>query len=305
MEALPHELQSGSPPLTSGARAGSAALRALRWIAGNKILTLALAVWGVVILSAAFPALFASSDPNAKNFIVVLAKPGTAHYFLGSDELGESVYTRLVYGCRTSVEVGFGAVAIGAVIGIAAGVIAGFFRRADGFIGYLVDVKMAFPGLILVLAVVVMLGHSSIGVLAVVLGLTGWTAYARLIRGVVLSLRNREFLEAARASGQRPFAQIFHHVLPNIAGPAGVLAIIDLSRVVLAEASLSFLGLGIQPPAVSWGLMLGASEDYIYRAWWLVTFPGLTIAIVVLAANLIANSLQQTSDPGRRTLRQE
>ena len=150
-----------------------------------------------------------------------------------------------------------------------------------------------------------MLGHSSVPLLAVVLGLTGWTAYARVIGGVVTSLREREFIEAARASGQGAFAQVMQHIVPNIAGPAAVLAILDLSRVILAEASLSFLGLGIEPPTVSWGLMLGASEDYIYRAWWLVTFPGVAIAIVVLAANIIANTLQRSADPGRRTLRQE
>jgi peptide/nickel transport system permease protein len=271
----------------------------------NKAVTIAIGVWAVVLLAAAFPSLFTSADPNGKDFLSVLQPPFHADHILGTDELGEDVYARIVYGARTSVEVGAGAVAIGALLGVVAGILAGYTKRARGVIGFLVDVKMAFPGLILALAVVVMVGHSSIPLLALVLGLTGWTAYTRVIGGVVTSLREREFIEAARASGQGTFAQAVHHIVPNIAGAVAVLAILDLSRVILAEASLSFLGLGIEPPTVSWGLMLGASEDYIYRAWWLVTFPGVAIAVVVLGANIIANLLQRSADPGRRALRQE
>jgi peptide/nickel transport system permease protein len=287
----------GPRPLSDAVVAGA------RWVRSHKVVAVALGVWLLVLLAAAFPSLFTRGGPNAQNLIDHLARPGTRHHLLGTDELGEDVYTRLVYGARTSVEVGFGAVFIGCTIGVAAGIVGAYFRRVGAVVSALVDVKMAFPGLILALAVVVMIGHSSVGILALVLGLTGWTAYARVIRGVVLSLREREFIEAARASGQGALRQIVNHILPNITGTVSVLAILDLSRVVLAEASLSFLGLGIQPPAVSWGLMLGASEDYIYVAWWLVTLPGLTIALVVLAANIIANSLQRNADPVRRNLR--
>jgi peptide/nickel transport system permease protein len=301
-----HDVLFGKSPASDehgSSRSRRVGTSGAQWLKSHKVVAAALAVWCIVLLAAAFPSLFTSGDPNGQNIIEHLARPLSPHHVLGTDELGEDVYTRLVYGARTSVEVGFGAVFIGAVLGILAGIAGAYFRRVGAVVSGLFDVKMAFPGLILALAVVVMIGHSSVGILAVVLGLTGWTVYARVIRGVVLTLREREFIEASHASGQGVFRQIVSHILPNIAGTASVLAILDLSRVILAEASLSFLGLGIQPPTVSWGLMLGASENYIYVAWWLVTFPGITIAVVVLAANLIANSLQRTADPTRRNLR--
>jgi peptide/nickel transport system permease protein len=260
-------------------------------------------VWAVVILAAVAPSVFGSGDPNAQDLLNLFAHPGTSHHLLGTDDLGEDVYARLVHGARVSVAVGVGAVAIGAFIGIALGVIGGYFRRADGVVTALVDIKMAFPGLLLSLAIVIMLGHSSIPILILILGLTGWTAYARVIRSVVLSLRGREFILAARAGGSGHMRIVFGHILPNIVGPASVLAVLDLSRVILAEAALSFLGLGIQPPSVSWGLMLGASRDYIYNAWWLVTFPGIAIGLLVLATNIVANRLQTKMDPSRRTSR--
>jgi peptide/nickel transport system permease protein len=148
-----------------------------------------------------------------------------------------------------------------------------------------------------------MIGHADITVLAIVLGLTGWTAYARILRGLVMSLREREFVVASRANGMGPLRTIVAHILPNVAGTISVLAVLDLSRAVLSEAGLSFLGLGIQPPVVSWGLMLGAAQEYLYVAWWLVTFPGIAIALVVLAANMIANTLQTKMDPDRRTVK--
>jgi peptide/nickel transport system permease protein len=282
---------------------GASVLAGVHWILRNKSLSIGIAIWIVTLLAALFPWLFTSQDPNTQDLLVRLAPPGTPHHPLGTDELGQDVYTRLVYGARTSVAVGFGAVLVGGTLGVTAGVIAGYFRRADGLVSGLIDVKMAFPGLLLALAIVVMIGHSNVLILSIVLGLTGWTAYARVLRGLVISLRQREFVVAARASGQRPTRIIVAHILPNIAGTISVLAVLDLSRAILAEAGLSFLGLGIQPPAVSWGLMLATAEEYIYTAWWLVTFPGLAIALVVLAANMIANALQAKMDPERRTIK--
>jgi peptide/nickel transport system permease protein len=295
--------------------AGTGALRAplsgrasfvvggLRWLGANLLVSAALVVWVLVVLCALWPSLFAHGDPNAQDLLGRLAHPGAAHHPLGTDELGEDVYTRLVYGARVSVSVGLGAVILGGVIGVAVGVAAGYFRRADPVLSGLVDVKMAFPGLLLSLAIVIMLGRSDVWILILVLGLTGWTAYARVVRALVASLRQREFVVAARASGCGSLRILAGHVLPNIAGPVGVLAVLDFSRVVLAEAALSFLGLGIQSPSVSWGLMLGASQDYVYTAWWLVTFPGIAIGVVVLAANIVANRLQARLDPTRRTAR--
>jgi peptide/nickel transport system permease protein len=291
-------------PARSGAYAlGLRTLRAAGWARSNVLLTAALLIWAVVVLAAVAPSLFGSGDPNTQDLLNLFAHPGKSHHLLGTDDLGEDVYARLVHGARVSVAVGLGAVAIGGVIGIALGVIGGYSRRADWIVTALVDIKMAFPGLLLSLAIVIMLGHSSIPILILILGLTGWTAYARVIRSVVRSLRGREFIVAARAGGSGHMRIVFGHILPNIVGPASVLAVLDLSRVILAEAALSFLGLGIQPPSVSWGLMLGASRDYIYNAWWLVTFPGIAIGLLVLATNIVANRLQATMDPSRRTSR--
>lgn len=294
-----HAVSTARPRRTVGPTIAHGA----RWLLRHKTLAFGLAVWIIVLLAAAFPSLFTSKDPNGLDLLARLSGPGSLKHPLGTDELGQDVYTRLIYGARTSVAVGFGAVLVGGVLGVITGVIGGYFRRAGAIVTWLIDVKMAFPGLLLALAIVVMLGHSDITVLAVVLGLTGWTAYARILRGLVMSLREREFVVASRANGMGPLRTIVAHILPNVAGTISVLAVLDLSRAVLAEAGLSFLGLGIQPPVVSWGLMLGAAQEYLYVAWWLVTFPGIAIALVVLAANMIANTLQTKMDPERRTVK--
>jgi len=277
----------------------------LRWLNRNRTLTVGTGIWFVIILAALFPTLFTSQDPNAIDLLGRLAPPRTPGHPLGTGDLGQDVYARIIYGARTSVIVGFGAVLVGATLGVLSGIIGGYYRRAGAVVTWLVDVKMAFPSFLLALVIVVMLGQSNVYVLALVLGLTGWTAYARVLRGMVLSLRERDFIVASRASGLGSPRILAAHILPNVAGTASVLAVLDLSRAVLSEAGLSFLGLGIQPPQVSWGLMLGESQAYIYDAWWLVTFPGLAIAITVLAANMIANSLQTKLDPERRVVRRK
>lgn len=276
---------------------------ALRWAVNNKLVALSIVIWGVTVLAACFPSLLAGGDPNTQDLIHRLEPPGTAGHLLGTDDLGEDVYTRMVYGARVSVLVGFGAVLIGGTIGTIIGLVSGYFRRVGRLVSILIDVQMAFPGLLLVLAIVVMLGKASVAILALVLGLTGWAGYARILRGQIISLREREFVLGARASGAGHIRIMALHLLPNVAGTIGVLAVIDLCRAILAEASVSFIGLGIQPPAVSWGLMLSAGKDYIYTSWWLVTLPGVAIALVVTAANLIANALQSEVDPMRRTIR--
>lgn len=277
--------------------------RRLTWCWRNKALVLAAVIWLILICAAAFPSWFASGDANAQDLLLRLAPPGTPHHPLGTDELGEDVYTRLVYGARTTCLVGFGAVAVGGVIGITLGMVGGYFRRANGVVTTIINIKMAFPGLLLALTVVVALGRSSIPILVLVIGLIGWTRYARVLRGLSLSLRERDFIAASKMSGSGSIRILAFHILPNVAGAISVLAVLDLSSAVLAEAGLSFLGFGIEPPLVSWGLMLAAGEDYIYQAWWLVTFPGIAIALVVLAANIVARVLQQWFDPTGRTVR--
>jgi peptide/nickel transport system permease protein len=274
-----------------------------RWVWLNKALTVILLVWLLILLVAIFPGWFTSGDPNAQQLLDRLQPPGSPHHVLGTDQLGNDILTELIYGTRTSVIVGVGAVLIGGSIGTVAGMISGYANKASTVVGVVLDVAMAFPGILLALSVVIMIGHANEWILAIVLGVTGWTAYTRVLTGVVRSLRTREFVLAARASGRGPIAIAFGHILPNIATPLRILAVVDMSRAVLAEAGLSFLGLGIQPPSVSWGLMLGGSEDYVYTAWWLVVMPGIAIGIVVLSLTVLASVLQARSDPARRLLR--
>jgi peptide/nickel transport system permease protein len=281
----------------------SVSARGAHWLVRHKLLAFALAIWAVTVLAACFPWLLAGGDPNAQDLPARLTAPEVGHHLLGTDELGEDVYTRLVYGARTSMLVGFGAVAIGGVAGTVLGLAGGYCRRGGRIVAALVDVQMAFPGLLLFITIVVMVGRASVLILAIILGATGWAGYARVVRGLVLSLRKREFVLAARASGCGSLRIIATHLVPNIAGTLTVLAVLDLCRAILAEATISFIGLGIQPPTVSWGLMLAAGRDYMNTALWLVTFPGIAIALVVLSATVIANELQNRVDPLRRTLR--
>jgi peptide/nickel transport system permease protein len=296
------------PARAAGARsAGPRVVAAAGWIARNKVLSLAILVWVVALFAAAFPQLLTSRDPNDQELVSRLIPPlgfeGAAReHPLGTDTLGADVYSRLVYGTRTTVIVSFLGVAIGLTLGMLAGLIGGYFRRSVGTaVAALIDVQMAFPGILLALVIAVMLGTSGTLTLAVVIGITGWAAYARILRGMVLSLREREFVTAARASGSGAARIMRLHLVPNVASTTSVLAVIDLSRAILTEASLSFLGLGIHAPTQSWGLMLAEGQAVIYTSWWLVTIPGVAIALLVLSANVIANSLQGRVDPLLRT----
>jgi peptide/nickel transport system permease protein len=260
-------------------------------------------IWGVAIVAALFPSLLAHGDPNEQDLLARLLPPRTPGHLLGTDQLGEDVYTRLVYGARTSVVVGLAAVALGATIGTIAGLIGGYFGWARGLIGTLIDIQMAFPGLLLAIAIAVMVGGGSIVTLILILGLTGWAGYARVLRGLTISLRERDFVRASVSSGASHARILITHILPNVAPTLAVVAVLDLSRVILSEATLSFIGYGVQPPTVSWGLMLATGKDYIYTAWWLVTLPGIAVALLVIAVNLIAHSLQAEVDPLRQTVK--
>jgi peptide/nickel transport system permease protein len=299
----PRPGRPGEAASRARARADRLPARAGRWMWANRAITIILLIWLVIALMAAFPQLFTSAPPNAQQLDAHLKQPGSAGHPLGTDQLGNDIYTQLVYGARTSVLVGLGTVLIGSSVGVLIALVSGYVRLARGPLDILVDVNMAFPGLLLALSLVVMIGYANVWLLSLILGATGWTAYTRVLTGVVRSLREREFILAARTSGTRQMVIIFGHILPNIMTTVRVLAVVDFSRAVLAEASLSFLGLGIQPPAVSWGLMLGQGQDYVYTAWWLVVFPGVAIAIVVLTFTVMATILQARADPARRLLR--
>jgi peptide/nickel transport system permease protein len=262
----------------------------------------------LIILGAIFAALIAPYDPATQSVIGRLKPPvwqakGDWSHFLGTDQLGRDILSRLIFGARTSLIVGFSVVALAGAFGVTIGLLAGFRGgRTDTILMRLVDIQVAFPGLLLILLIVAVIGPS-LSTMIIVLALTNWMIYARVVRGIVLSVRQTPYVEAAEMIGAPQSRVIFRHILPNLTSPLLTLGILEFTNIVLAEAALSFLGLGVQPPATSWGLDISTGKDYIFVAWWLVTFPGLCISITVLSINLFANWLRVTTDPQEREKR--
>jgi peptide/nickel transport system permease protein len=227
---------------------------------------------------------------------------GTPAHPLGTDQLGRDVYTRLVYGARISLVVGLATVLISAVLGSSLGLVAGY---AGGRLGTglmrLADVQLAFPFLLLALAVVAAVGAGLLNVI-LVLGIAGWAAFARVVRAQVLSIREREYVEAVRAIGAGHATIVARHVVPNVLTPVIVLATATVANNIVVEASLTFLGLGVQPNYPSWGNMLTDARDYLAVAWWMGIFPGLALMLTVLAINLIGDWLRDYLDPTLRNV---
>jgi peptide/nickel transport system permease protein len=206
----------------------------------------------------------------------------------------------VIHGARVSLLVGTVVVLLAGTFGVIMGLLAGYRGgRTDSFIMRWIDTQVAFPGLLLALIILAVIGPSMTTVI-IVLALNGWMVYGRMTRSAVLSVRQTPYVEAAEVIGCSSSRVIFRHVLPNLTSPLITLAILEFARIVLAEAALSFLGLGIQPPATSWGLDVATGKDYIFRAWWLVTMPGIAISITVLAVNLVASWMRLISDPKER-----
>ncbi|MBN9023335.1 MAG: ABC transporter permease [Rhizobiales bacterium] len=262
----------------------------------------------LIVLAAIFAPLIAPYDPAAQSVVARLKPPvwaakGSWAHLLGTDQLGRDILSRLIFGARTSLIVGFSVVALAGAFGVTIGLLAGFRGgRTDTILMRLVDIQVAFPGLLLILLIVAVVGPS-LGTMVVVLALTNWMIYARVVRGIVLSVRQTPYVEAAEMIGCPQSRVIFRHILPNLTSPLLTLGILEFTNIVLAEAALSFLGLGVQPPATSWGLDVSTGKDYIFVAWWLVTFPGLCISITVRSINLFANWLRVTTDPQEREKR--
>lgn len=258
---------------------------------------------GVLIAGLSAP-LLTGHDPNVGSLLVRLQRPlwdgGSIYYPLGTDALGRDIFTRIIYGARISLLVGFTAVILGGGLGIILGLVSGYYGgRTDSIIGRLADVQLAFPFLLLAIAVVAVIGAGLINVIAV-LAIGSWMPYARVVRGQVLSAKERDFITAARTIGATDAAIIVRHLLPNILTPAIVLGTFAVAATIIAEASLSFLGLGVGTDIPSWGSMLADGRAYIGSAWWLATLPGIAIMVTVLSINLIGDWVRDVLDPRLR-----
>jgi peptide/nickel transport system permease protein len=252
-------------------------------------------VLGLFVVSIFAPWL-APYDPNLIDLKQVLMPPSPSHY-LGTDTLGRDVLSRIIFGARVSLKVGFVAVGLATLIGLFIGALAGYYGGwVDQGLMRLVDLMLCFPAFFLILAVIAVL-EPSIWNIMVVIGLTGWMGIARLVRAEFLSLREREFVTAARALGAGDTRLILRHMLPNALAPVMVSATLGVAGAILTESALSFLGLGVQPPTPSWGNILTAGKDNIEIAWWLSVFPGLAILITVMSYNLLGEGIREAIDP--------
>ena len=278
--------------------------RFLQHFSGNSLALFAFILLILIIAISIFAPFIAPYDP-AKGNIVNRLKPPTLErpadggfpHILGTDQQGRDVLSRLIYGGRVSMSVGFTVVAIGGTIGTLLGLIAGYFGGwTDLIIMRIVDVASSFPGLLIALTFVMVLGPGQAN-LTIALLLVGWMIYARMARSQVLTARESTMVEASRAIGCSMPRILFNHILPNVISPLITTFVLEMAHMISAEANMSFLGYGIQPPASSWGLMIGEGRQYITSAWWIVVFPGLIIALTVLCLNLVGNWVREEFDP--------
>ncbi|MCU4742459.1 ABC transporter permease [Halobacteria archaeon AArc-m2/3/4] len=263
----------------------------------------ALIVTGLAAVAIVGPVL-TPYDPTTQELANRLQSPSLAHP-LGTDQLGRDVMTRLVYGARISLGIAIAVTAIRVVIGTTVGLVAGYAGGwVDEALMRLVDVQLAFPGLVLALVVAGILGPSLRNVM-LALAVVGWATYARVVRGSVLSVKEREYVHAAKLVGTPPRRIARRHLLPNVINPVIVLATLNLGTVVLATAGLSFIGLGAQPPTPEWGTMLAGGRNYLRSAWWLVNAPGVAIVLTVLGFNLLGDGLRDLLDPRQQSRLEE
>ena len=268
----------------------------LKKLIKNKLTILGLMIIGALVITALLAPVIAPYSPNQIHLAHRLSKP-SRHHLLGQDNLGRDIFSRIIYGSRISIYVGFATISVSALLGFLFGAMAGFYGGwVDELIMRIVDILLAFPGILLAIALMAVLGPSLNNVIFT-LCLIGWVGYARLVRGQILFLRETEFILAAKALGLGSFRIIFRHLLPNILGPLIVQATFGVAGSIVAEAGLSFLGLGVQPPTPSWGAMLNEGRSVLLKAPHLTTFPGLAIMLVVLGFNFVGDGLRDAVDP--------
>lgn len=257
-------------------------------------------IGGIIVLVLVIVAIIgpwiAPHDPIEMTLAKQFMPPSREHW-MGTDDFGRDILSRLIHGSRQSLMVGIVSISIGAVVGMAIGLVSGFFGgKIDMASQRVIDIMLAFPDLLLALAIVAVLGPSLVNVMIAV-GIGSVPVYARLIRGQVLSLKEKEYVEAARASGARPLRIILTHILPNSLSPLIVLASLGIASAILTGAALSFIGMGAQPPSPEWGAMLSSGRSYIRHEWWIATFPGLALAITAFGFNLLGDGLRDALDP--------
>ncbi|RME64943.1 MAG: ABC transporter permease [Caldilineae bacterium] len=249
-----------------------------------------------LIVAAVFAPLIAPYDPIRQSFRIQLQPPSPAHW-LGTDEFGRDILSRVLYGARWALFVGLLADTIALVAGVLLGLVAGYYGGwVDAVVTWLTDVMLAFPYLLLAMIVVAVLGPGITNAM-IAIGIVYIPQYTRLVRGTVMSLREKEFVEAARCVGMSSPRILLRHILPNCVAPIIVMATLAIGWAIVETAGLSFLGLGAQPPTPEWGSMLSSGRTYMLSAWWIATFPGLAILVVVIGFNILGDGLRDTLDP--------
>jgi len=262
---------------------------------------------GMAVLCALFAPWIAPHDPIKADLMARLAPPvfqkgGTWNHILGTDHIGRDVLSRIIYGARISLTIGFVSTMVGFFIGGSLGMISGYFRGwADSIITKMMDIQLSFPFILFTIFVVGITGPKLINII-IICGVTRWVYYARVVRGQVFSLREKEFIEAARGIGCPTRRIILRHIFPNILSSLLVLSTLNIGIIIVLESTLSFLGMGVQPPTPTWGGMLHDGKVYMVQAWWITALPGLAIMIIVLAANIIGDYLSDLTDPYTKQL---
>ncbi len=270
--------------------------RARRRLPLNRSGALGLIVVVLVVGAAALAPVITPYGPADSDLVKTLLPPSRSHW-MGTDQLGRDLFTRILYGARVSLAIGLVTVGISGIIGLIVGLISGYLGGlTDMVLMRLVDVQLSFPFILLALVVNAILG---IGLQNIILTLiiTGWVVYARLVRGEVLALKTLDYVEAARALGAEQMRIVLRHLLPNLWTPVIILSSLQVAQFIVAEAAISFLGFGVQPPMASWGNMLNEGKTYIYNAWWMTTFPGVALVLTALGVNLVGDWLRDTLDP--------
>jgi peptide/nickel transport system permease protein len=293
------KVRAPRPPRRYGDSQWAIAARQFR---RNRLAIIGLIVMLILYLITLLTPLIAPYDPTAQGDIVLTRYlPPSLEHLMGTDKFGRDIFTRVLYGARISLTIGFIAVGLGVLLGGLVGSVAGYFGRwTDTMLMRFTDMMLSFPRLIL-LIVTIALFEPTIWLVVTVLGLTGWMSVARIVRGEVLTLREREFVQAAKVLGMSDARIIRRHIIPNTLAPVIVYATLGIGNTILLEAALSFLGLGVQPPTPSWGNMINDGRDSLITAWWISTFPGLAIVFTVVAFNLLGDGLRDALDPRLRT----